>query len=232
MTRPHWQRHCSADALADAVAADVMAIIAATCNDRGRAVLALPGGQTPVPVYERLAAAAIDWTKVTILPTDERLVAPGDVLSNMRLLENYFGKFGARIIPLVTTPGDYRAAADLANSRLQALDWPLDLVWLGMGSDGHTASLFAGPDLDRALDATCRVVGVRPDPLPREAPVDRVSLSATAIRAAHRLMIVITGEAKHTLLERALAEGGTSPLPIGRLLACANSRIDIHWSPA
>jgi 6-phosphogluconolactonase len=100
-----------------------------------------------------------------------------------------------------------------------------------MGDDGHTASIFVGPDLEAALEAPggTRAAGVLPDPLPREAPVARVTLTRGAILAARELVVTITGPLKMALLERALAEGQSSHLPIGRVLAGAQQPIHVHW---
>ena len=120
-----------------------------------------------------------------------------------------------------------------ADARLQDLSWPPDLVWLGMGNDGHTASIFAGPDLQNALDApkARRAIGVMPDPLPAEAPVARVTLTRAAILSARTVTITITGDEKRALLEQAIADGQSSKLPIGRVLAEIDQPIDIHWAP-
>jgi 6-phosphogluconolactonase len=102
-----------------------------------------------------------------------------------------------------------------------------------MGKDGHTASIFPGPDLQAALDApkARRAIGVMPDPLPAEAPVPRVTLTRSAILSARTILITITGEEKRTVLEQAIADGQSSKLPIGRVLAEVEQPIDIHWAP-
>jgi 6-phosphogluconolactonase len=154
-------------------------------------------------------------------------------LSNIRMIAGHFIRSGARIFPIAADIADYRLAGNSADARLQDLPWPPDLVWLGVGKDGHTASIFAGPDLDEALNAPKgrNAVGVMPDPLPADAPVPRVTLTRSAILSARTVLITVTGEAKKELLEGAIADGQSSKLPIGRVLAEAEQPIDIHWCP-
>jgi 6-phosphogluconolactonase len=102
-----------------------------------------------------------------------------------------------------------------------------------MGADGPTASIFPGPDLQGALDAPTarRAVGTMPDPLPKEAPVARVTLTRASILSARTVLIAITGQDKRDVLEQAIADGHSSKLPIGRVLAEAEQPIDVHWCP-
>lgn len=233
MIEAEWWDYDDIDELADAVAGDVGFIIESALDARDAALIALPGGKTPVPVYAKLAARKMPWKKVTIIPTDERLVPMDDERSNVRAIAKAFLPGGARVIPIAADIADYRLAGNSADARLQDLSWPPDLVWLGMGKDGHTASIFAGPDLQDALDApkTRRAVGVMPDPLPEEAPVARVTLTRAAILSARTILITITGQDKRELLEQAIEDGHSSKLPIGRVLAEAEQPIDIHWCP-
>jgi 6-phosphogluconolactonase len=210
------------------------AVVRRSASERGEGLLALPGGSTPRPIFSKLAAAALPWEAVTLISTDERLVEPGSGLSNTRLLEKSFAGTGARVVPIANGETDVERAGDAADVRLQQLPWPPALVWLGMGEDGHTASIFVGPDLQAALDAPPgrRAVGVRPDPLPPEAPVARVTLTKSAIASAGAVLVTITGEKKRALLEQALTEGNDSDLPIGRVLADLQQRPTIHWCSA
>ena len=223
----------SIEEMAAAVAGDIGFIVESAIDARGAALLALPGGNTPKPIYAKLAAAILPWKRVTLIPGDERLVPMQDELSNVRAIAQAFLPTGARVIPITGDIADYKLAGNSADARLQDLPWPPDLVWLGMGDDGHTASIFAGPDLDDALNApkTRRAVGVMPDPLPADAPVGRVTLTRAAILSARTILITITGQAKRDLLEKAIQDGHSSTLPIGRVLAECDQPIDIHWAP-
>jgi len=233
MTEIEWWEYDDAGELADAIAGDIQFVIESALDARGSAVIALAGGKTPFPAYEKLAKAKLDWKKVTIIPTDERIVPLGDPLSNVTALAKIFLPKGARVMPIVpaVTP-DYKAAGRSADALCQDLHWPLDFCLLGVGGDGHTASIFPGPDFDEALNGPKerRALGVMPDPLPPEAPVSRVTLSRAAIATARALMIAVTGDAKRKVLEQAIAEGPSSPYPIGRVLADVELPIDIHWS--
>lgn len=233
MIEAEWWEYDSIDEMADAVAGDVGFIIESALDARGSALLAFPGGKTPLPIFERLAEAQLPWKQVTIIPTDERLVPLDSPLSNIRAIAGTFLKVGARVFPIGTEIADYRLAGNSADARLQDLKFPPDLVWLGMGEDGHTASIIAGPDLQDALDApkARRAVGVMPDPLPADAPVPRVTLTRAAILSARTILITITGDKKRAVLERAIADGQSSQVPIGRVLAEAEQPIDVHWCP-
>ena len=232
MIEAEWWDYDSLEEMAEAVAGDVGFIVESALDARGSCLLALPGGRTPLPIYDRLAKAKLAWKHVTIVPTDERLVPMDDERSNIRAIAKAFLPAGARVIPIAADIADHKLAGNSADARLQDLSWPPDLVWLGMGEDGHTASIFAGPDLQDALDApkARRAVGVMPDPMPAEAPVPRVTLTRAAILSARTVLITVTGQDKRELLEGAIADGQSSKLPIGRVLAEAEQPIDIHWA--
>ncbi len=218
--------------MADAVAGDIGFIVESALDARGSALLAFPGGATPQPIFAKLATAKLDWKKVTIIPGDDRLVPMDSELSNVRAIAKSFLPAGARVFPVIAASiADYKLAGNSADARLQDLSWPPDLVWLGMGDDGHTASIFAGPDLQDALEApkARRMIGVMPDPLPADAPVPRVTLTRSAILSARTILITIQGQAKRDLLEQAIEDGHSSKLPIGRVLAECDQPIDIHW---
>ncbi len=230
-----WWDYDDAAEMAAAVAGDIGFIIDSAIEARGSAVIALAGGKTPIPIYEKLAAAKLDWKRVTIVPGDERMVPLGDPLSNVTVLAKYFLPKGARVMPIVpNATGDYKAAGRSADALMQDLHWPLDLFLLGVGSDGHAASIFTGPDFEEAVNGPKerRALGVLPDPMPSDAPVARVTLSLAAITTARALMIAVTGDAKRAVIKTAIKQGPASPYPIGRALAGTDLPVDIHWAPA
>lgn len=232
MIEAEWWDYETSDEMADAVAGDVGFIVESALDARGESLLALPGGKSPIAIFERLRDAKINWKRVTIVPGDDRLVPVDDPLSNVALLAKHFMPLGARVVPIASANLGYRQAGEAADARLADLKWPPDLVWLGMGNDGHTASIFPGSDFDEALSSKRRAIGVQPDPMPPEAPVARVTLTKSAILSARAIMITISGEEKKTVLEAAIEQGAKSPYPIGRVLADAEQPIDIHWSQA
>jgi 6-phosphogluconolactonase len=234
MIEAEWWDYDSIDELADAVAGDVGFIIESAIDARDASLIAIPGGKTGPAIFNKLAQQKLQWKKVAIIPTDDRLAAVDSELSNVREIARAFLPLGARVVPLTSeAAADYKAAGNAADARLQDLPWPPDLVWLGMGADGHTASIFPGADFQAALDApkARRAIGVMPDPLPTEAPVARVTLTRAAILSARTVLITITGQQKRDVLEQAIADGQSSKLPIGRVLAEAEQPIDIHWCP-
>jgi 6-phosphogluconolactonase len=233
MIEAEWWEYDSLEELADAVAGDVGFIIESAVDARDASLIAVPGGATGPAVFPKLAAQKLQWKKVTVIPTDDRLVPMESELSNVRAIARALLPAGARVIPIAADIADYKLAGNSADARLQDLPWPPDLVWLGMGKDGHTASIFPGPDFQAALDApkARRAIGVMPDPLPAEAPVARVTLTRSAILSARTILITITGGEKRAVLEQAIADGHSSKLPIGRVLAEVDQPIDIHWAP-
>ena len=228
-----WEFETSAE-LAEQVAGDIGFVIESAVEAHGSARVAIPGSDVPEEFYKALLAnRSIDWSKVTLIPTDDRLVPLDDERSNYRKLEGYFANKGAHIISLVDESAleDRREAARLANQRLSMLAWPLDLVCLGMGSDGHVAAILPGPDLEGAVAGPKerQAVGVRPDQASDDA-VDRVTLTGASLSSARAMMIVISGVEKRQALEQATKEGPLSTKPVGRILADIDTGIDIFWS--
>ncbi|HRG14553.1 MAG TPA: 6-phosphogluconolactonase [Pseudomonadota bacterium] len=227
------QEHANADALAAACAAHVDAAIDAALRERGRALLALAGGRTSPPVFRRLAARSRDWSRVVVLPSDERWVSADHVDCNLRQMREAFaGADDVRWLSLTPALPQGEASAAFANGALASYPKDFDVCMLGMGADGHFASLFPGaPTLSRALDAANpdAAIAIVPNPMPIAGPHSRVSLTLARLLKSRRLLLVITGHDKRSVLDRARAGDGT--LPVAALLAAAHPAAEIHWSP-
>jgi 6-phosphogluconolactonase len=230
--RVEWRLFGDKAGMARQAAGDIQAIIRSAIEARGAAVIALPGGRTPVPIFEELADRNVDWPCVTLLPTDDRLVPVGDPLSNAGMIRAHFAGTGARLLTLFDEAAGIGDAGRSANEMLAKLCWPLDLVWLGMGEDGHVASILPGPDFESALNgpADRRACVVTPDPLPADAPVERVTLTRAALVAARSLMLTITGDGKRVVAEQAIRDGARSRFAVGRVLAAMREPVEIYWS--
>ena len=167
----------------------------------GIVAITVPGGATPFPILAELAASPLDWTRIAVWPGDDRIVAEDHPASNVGRIRALIEPVGARVVALT----EHAAPPHFA------------LAWLGMGGDGHVASLF--PNTDPRADDPLAVRRLTPDPLPPEAPFDRLSLTIPALLASDALVFVIRGDDKRALF--AAAARGENDLPVARLLAAA-----------
>ena len=237
--------HADADVLAATCAARIDAAIDDALHERTNALLALAGGRTSPPVFRRLATRSRDWSKVHILPSDERWVAADHPDCNLRQMREAFAS-ADDIHWLSLTPAMPRGDADaaFANHALASYPQPFDICMLGMGVDGHVASLFPGaPNLVVALSMTNTdaAVAILPNPMPSAGPHPRISLTLARILQSRRLLLVLTGTHKRDVLERAITSvrprlvegcvGEHAIVPVAALLAAAHPAAEIHWSP-
>ena len=228
-------KHAGADALAAAVAKRASKAIDGALQARGKAIAAIAGGRTTPPVLRYLAAERREWSKLTILPTDERWVAADSADCNLRQLqESFTGAEGVRWIALAPPRPRGKANATFANSVLEKNDAAFDLCLLGMGADGHFASLFPGAEnLHDALDLATRdaAIAIVPDPMPTAGPHPRISLTLARLLHSRQIILAITGADKRAMLDRALDENDPLNLPVAALLRAPGRTIEIHWSP-
>ena len=193
---------------AAAVAERVASIVARP----GATRIAVPGGSTPAAVFVELAGRDLEWRGCEVWPTDDRQVPYDHPASNFGKLTAALGGCGARLVEL--RDGDPAPR--------------FDLVWLGMGADGHVASLF--PRMAAGERVGPSVIATVPEPLPPEAPFARLSLNLEALVATEALIVVATGHEKRAVLEAAI-RGEADDLPIAQLLRAARCPIEIYWSP-
>ena len=227
--------HPDADALAATVAARLAESIDGALAARGSAVVALAGGRTSPPVFRRLAAQRRDWSKVVVMPSDERWVPREHPDCNLRQMQDAFaGAEGIRWLPLVPESPDGPPDAAFANRMLEIVPDAFDATLLGMGTDGHFGSLFPGsPNLGQALDPSHPepAAAILPDPMPAAGPHPRVTLTLARMLHSRRVLLAITGHDKRAVLEHAQRAPDPLRLPVGALLHAPGAVVEIHWSP-
>ena len=171
----------------------------------GDIAITIPGGSTPFPILALMDAAALDWQRITVWPGDDRIVPEDHPASNVGRIRAALAPLGATVLPLAQTARPPHFA----------------LTWLGMGDDGHIASLF--PNTDPQVDDPLPVRRLTPDPLPPEAPFDRLSLTIPALLNSDAVLFVIRGADKAALF--AAASRGENDLPVARLLRAAEQPV-------
>lgn len=191
-------------------AAAVAERIAQVVSAPGLKRIAFTGGSTPIKVLALLKDRPLDWGSVTIALTDDRCVPDDHPASNFGKIHAALGNSGAAFERLAEGAGVA----------------PFDLVWLGMGEDGHVASLF--PHMYALLRPGPTVIATTPVPLPPEAPFDRLTLNHKALKATKAIILVVTGPSKKALIERTLA--GDDSCPVADFLCGFGPPVTIYWS--
>lgn len=209
-----------AEAVAEALRQDL--------SHQERALLVVSGGSTPVPFFHALAVCELPWSRVEVTLADERWVPEEHADSNARLVREQLlqGRAAeATFVSLTTGAATPEQGVDEVAERLAPLAWPASAVVLGMGGDGHTASLFPdSQELSLALSTGEPAVAVR---APSQAQ-PRITLSADRLHRARRHFLHITGGDKRDALARALAGDDLRELPIRAFLACP---LATYWAP-
>ncbi len=197
--------------------------------DRGAALLIVSGGKTPAGYFAALSNLALDWTRVSITLADERRVADDSPRSNARLVRETLlthRAAAATFIPLADSRLSESQELAAASARVANLPLPADLVVLGMGDDGHTASWFPGADrLAEAMDPGARQF-VAPISAP-DAPEPRLTLTGRLILRARSIALLIEGEDKMATLAKALEDGPEEAMPIRSVLRRMAGRLTI-----
>jgi 6-phosphogluconolactonase len=229
-TQVRWTDCPDRQSWANKAADKIAELLDSSIASRGVASMLVAGGTTPQPIFKRLSQLHLDWSKVHVGLTDERWVRPNHPESNEHLVRNALLRNhakSARFHPLYRdTPRPSAAIADAERS-ISAIPSPYDAVLLGMGTDGHFASLFPGlPETKAGLDLHNPALCVAVDK--QQNGYARLSLTISALLHARLILVAISGRPKRTVALQALA--GANDTPIATLLSHRKDDLEILWT--
>ena len=214
-------------------AVSMAASLGRSLEERPRARLLLSGGSTPGPVYGALAKAPLEWSRVDVALVDERWLQPSDPDSNARLVRETLLRHraaDARFETITQQGRSIQQAVATANMHARS---PADVVVLGMGEDGHTASLFPRMmGLEHALGTSAAYVAVDASGCPGAGSLSRrISLTPAGLQPAHTRILLIRGERKRELLDRVVAGEDPMEYPARIALLTPGAVLHVHWCP-
>jgi len=213
--------------LAEAAAEAIAGLLRQALAERGRASLVGTGGRSPGPVYDRLCQADLDWAHVAVTLSDERHVDVNSPNSNARLLRErlFVGRAAA---------AQYLPLTDYAEGVLRKL-LPFDAVMLGMGEDGHIASLIPGsPVLEQGMNPSGGALTAESPQGFGSPPVPRITLTLSALLQSRAIFLLIAGEAKRQVIAEAANSGygAAAAYPVGAILNQDRVPVRVLWAPS
>jgi len=212
----------TAPALADAAASAIETWLSAGLDARGHASLVATGGRSPGPVYDRLSQADLDWAHVAVTLSDERHVDVNSPNSNARLLRE-------RLFVNRAAAAQFLPLSDYAEGVLRKL-LPFDAVMLGMGEDGHIASLIPGsPVLAQGMDPDGEALTAESPQGFGSPPVPRITLTLSALLQSRAIFLLIAGEAKRQVIAQAQAG---ADYPVRAILDQTRVPVRVLWAPS
>jgi len=201
--------------------------------ENGKASLAVSGGSTPIQLFDALSTLDISWHDVVITLVDERWVEPTDMDSNEHLVKTHLLQNKAAAASFIGMKNSAETAGKgeaECEQKLRIIPRPFDVLILGMGNDGHTASLFPGAvKLSAATDLQSNRICMGLAPL--TAPHERMSLTLPVILDSRQIFLHINGQEKKDVLEKALADGPTADMPIRFVLRQQTTPLNVFWAP-
>ena len=234
------RRFESTDLLTQTLAAEIHQHLAAALRERGTASLVVSGGSTPIPLFRRLREARLPWNEVTVTLADERWVDVAEDASNERLVRGELLQgpaAAARFVGLKNAAPTAQQGAAAAWAQLAQIPRPFDVLVLGMGDDGHTASLFPGspgilPALDPSASPMCVAMSAPVTPNPR------LSLNLAALVQSRRAYLHVVGERKWEVYRTAAQLASSTPasatpasMPIAAMLRQRSPGLQVCWAP-
>jgi 6-phosphogluconolactonase len=221
----------TAEELAENLAKQISILLKEAVANRQRPVLVVSGGSTPKPLFEKLAQIDIPWDRVIITLADERWVETDEPASNEQLVRTYLLQDKARAANFMGLKNKSATAAAgeiQCRERLAGLPRPFTVIVLGMGNDGHTASLIPGsPRLKDALTSTAQCVAIASE----NTSYERMTLTLPVLLDAGQIFLHITGQEKMDVLEQALAGGPVKDMPVRGILLQEKTPVQIFWAP-
>ncbi|MCX4027530.1 6-phosphogluconolactonase [Endozoicomonas sp. SM1973] len=222
----------NAEQLTTALATDITKQLTKSIAEKGLATLVLSGGRTPIPLFKQLANTDIEWEKVYITLADERWVSPDDEASNERLIRQHLLQHQASKANFTGLKNHHdlaTAGETECNNLIGKLPYPFDVVVLGMGNDGHTASLFPestrlAEGLDPSNPNHCLAI------TPMHALHERMSLTFASLKQAKQIILHLCGTDKLNTLQTACEDGPIEDMPIRAFLR-SQLPLTVYWSP-
>jgi len=205
-------------------------ILTEAIKKKGRASMAVSGGSTPIPLFKEFSLLNIDWTKIDLTLVDDRWVDAKNADSNELLVRTHLIKNKAAQVHFIPLKNDAKTAKEgqiYSEKMLRKITLPFDVVVLGMGSDGHTASLFPCSDeLPQAMNLNNSNYLISTSP--KTAPYERISLTARVIFDSKNVFLHLNGSSKLHTLESAMEYKDLNKMPIYTFL---KNGLSIYWSP-
>jgi len=220
----------SSESLASDLCQCIGVILTEAIRKRGRASMAVSGGRTPIAIFKEFSLLSIDWTKIDLTLVDDRWVDTKNADSNELLVRTHLIKNKAAQVNFIPLKNDAKTAKEgqiYSEEMLRKITLPFDVVILGMGSDGHTASLFPCADeLPEAMDLNNSNYLISTSP--KTAPYQRLSLTARLIFDSKNIFLHLNGSSKLLTLESAMEYKDLNKMPIYAFL---KNGLSIYWSP-
>lgn len=218
-----------------ALANEIVTRLSAGVAAHGAASLVCSGGTTPGALYDVLSASDAPWDKVSVTLSDERWVPPSSDASNEKLVRTRLLKnraASAKLVPMKTAAADPHTAEESVSRAIAAMPRPFDVTLLGMGNDGHTASMFPGSDgLEKALDTSSPLLVRAIRPVNFAETGERMSLTLRAILDSRLIVILVKGEAKLDTYRAALTGPNIREMPVRAVLQQSKTPVQVYWAP-